>query len=118
MSQQTTIIILQYTILSNKQQHKINKKIKLRKLGLKRDIERVFNWVHKFERKINGGERNKINQKAWELGKEHGNCIEKKKCCWVVEIEDERGRMREKREAGSFSFLIFFSQRKIVIESK
>jgi hypothetical protein len=67
MSQQTTIIILQYTILSNKQQHKINKKIKLRKLGLKRVIERDFNWVHKFERKINGGERNRINQKAWEL---------------------------------------------------
>jgi hypothetical protein len=51
-----------------------------------------------------------------ELGEENGNCT--KECCWVVEIEDERGRMREKREAGSFSFLIFFSQRKIVIESK
>jgi hypothetical protein len=71
MSQQTTITILQYTILSNKQQHKINKKINLRKLGLERVIERDFNWVHMFERKINGGERNRINQKTWELGKEH-----------------------------------------------
>jgi hypothetical protein len=67
--------------------------------------------VHMFERKINGGERNRINQKAWELGKEHWNCIEKK-CCWVVEIEDERGTMREKREA-VFFFQLFFTKEKL-----
>jgi hypothetical protein len=45
-------------------------------------------------------EEREEEEEAWELG----NCIEKKKCCWVVEIEDERGTMREKREAGFFFF--------------
>jgi hypothetical protein len=70
-----TTIIIQYTVLSNKEK---------RKLGLERVIERDLNRAHHFDGKINGRERGtELTKKLREkLGRRTlGICIGNWACC-------------------------------------